>query len=182
MKPGIVVVALLGGELAERIHDVQRRFDPRMAAELPPHVTLVGSSGLGPVAVRTDVDLLRDAIAPAAAATPPMELAFEPPMRFMQSRVVVLPLDPHGPMRALHERLAAGIRAAKIDTERPRFTFTPHCTLSFYREQPPAELRALLTFRADGHVTVDRIAGYRAAGPTGTKCIIELPLGASSQA
>src|SRR5690348_17738003 len=105
-----------------------------------------------------------------------MTLTFEPPMRFMQSDVVVLPLDPNGPVRALHERLADGIRAAKIVTERPRFTFTPHCTLSFYRELPPGELRDLLAMRFDESFVVDAVQAYRATGPRGTQRILELKL------
>ena len=42
------------------------------------------------------------------------------------------------------QRLAEGIRAAKIVTERPRFTFTPHVTLSFYPELSRDRLRELL--------------------------------------
>ena len=51
----------------------------------------------------------------------------------MQTQIVVLPLDPHGPLRTLHERIKmSGLRAA-----RPRFYFTPHVTLNLYRELPP---------------------------------------------
>jgi 2'-5' RNA ligase len=176
VKPGIVVVAELTGPLAARLHEVQQEYDPRMAAELPPHLTLIGSSGMGPISVRTDAERLREALLPGTRGTAPMTLVFEPPMRFMQSDVVVLPLDPNGPVRALHERLADGIRAAKIVTERPRFTFTPHCTLSFYRELPPAELRELLAFRVDEPLTIDAVQAYRATGPSRTERLFSLPL------
>ena len=105
-----------------------------------------------------------------------MTLHFEVPMRFMQSDVVVLPIDPNGPVRALHESMAERIRAAKIVTERPRFTFTPHCTLSFYRELPAGELRELLAMRFDESFTVDAVQAYRATGPRGTQRILELAL------
>ena len=87
MKPGIVVVAELAGPVAERIHDAQKEYDPRMAAEPPPHLTLIGSSGMGPISVRTDPERLREALLPGTRGTPPMSLAFEPPIRFMQSDV-----------------------------------------------------------------------------------------------
>src|SRR3954464_4981298 len=105
-----------------------------MAAGPPPHVTLVGSSGLGPIAIDTPSDELRAALAPVAATTPALTLHFEPPIRFMQTDIVVLPLDPHGPIRHLHEQIIQQLRALRIRAEQPRFTFTPHCTLSFYRE------------------------------------------------
>jgi hypothetical protein len=59
VKPGIVVIAELSGSVAERIHEVQERYDPRMAAELPPHLTLIGSSGMGPISVHTSPETLR---------------------------------------------------------------------------------------------------------------------------
>jgi 2'-5' RNA ligase len=176
VKPGIVVVAELTGPAAERIHITQEQYDPRMAAELPPHLTLIGSSGMGPISVRTDPERLQEALLHGTRGTAPMTLVFEAPMRFMQSEVVVLPLDPNGPVRALHERLAEGIRAAKLVTERPRFTFTPHCTLSFYRELPPALLRELLAMRFEDPITVDAVQAYRATGPSGTQRLFSLPL------
>lgn len=178
MKPGIVIVAELTGALATRVHAVQERFDPRMAAELPPHLTLVGSSGMGPISVHTSPERLREALIPAVAGIAPMTLQFQPPMRFMQSNVVVLPIDPNGPVRELHESMAERIRAARIVTERPRFTFTPHCTLSFYRELPPSELKELLAMRFEEPVVVAAIQGYRATGPRGTQRILEITLGA----
>ena len=177
MKPSIVIIASLTGRAADEIHELQRRFDPRMAAELPPHVTLIGSSGVGPISERTDAEMLRAALAPVAAQTSAMTLRFEPPMRFMQSKVVVLPLDPHGPLRALHERLAEGLRAAKIATEHARFTFTPHCTLSFYRELEATSLRELLAVRIEGSVAVDRIHAYRALNASRTEELFTLELG-----
>ena len=48
----------LNGDVAARVLDVQRRFDPRMAAELPPHVTITGSSGVGPISPDTTEDEL----------------------------------------------------------------------------------------------------------------------------
>jgi 2'-5' RNA ligase len=107
-----------------------------------------------------------------------MTLRFEPPMRFMQSNVVVLPLDPNGPVRALHERMADRIRAAKIITERPRFTFTPHCTLSFYRELPDRALRELLAMRFEDSMRIEAVQAFRATGPAGTERLFTLPLSA----
>ena len=174
-----MVIAALVGPVAERVHDIQERYDPRMAAELPPHLTLIGSSGLGPISARTSPEVLRAAILPVAESTPRLELRFEPPMRFMQSNVVVLPLDPNGPVRTVHERIAAEIRVAGIVHERARFTFTPHCTLNLYRELPAAELRELLTFRIDDSVLVDAVQAYRSTGPIGTELLFSLPLAGS---
>ena len=172
MKPGIVVIAIVGGEAGERIAALQKRFDPRLAAELPPHVTLAGSSGMGPIDVKTPLEQLRGALGPIAADTPPMTLRFERPHRFMQTNLVVLPLDPHGPIRALHERM----KTSELRYEPPRFAFTPHCTLNFYRELPAPELRAVLAERVDEPFVLDRIAAYRTLSLTRTELMLELEL------
>lgn len=176
MKPGIVVIAELSGETAKRILEVQQQYDPRMAAELPPHLTLIGSSGLGPISVRTSPESLREALLPATDSTAPMTLRFDPPMRFMQSDVVVLPLDPNGAVRTLYEGMAERIRAARIVAERARFTFTPHCTLSFYPELSSQAVRELLSMRFSESFVIDAVQVYRAAGPVGTQELFELRL------
>ncbi len=173
MKPGIVILAELSGPAAERVHGLQQRYDPRMAAELPPHITLAGSSGMGPIDVETPLEELRDKLEPIARETQPLVVQFEPPHRFMQTNLVVLPLDPHGPVRELHER----IRRAGLRYEPARFTFTPHCTLNFYRELPAAELRELLAVRVREPVTIDRIDCYRTVDLTRTEKLLELELG-----
>lgn len=176
MKPGIVVMSALHGELAERVHTIQQRFDPRMAAELPPHITITGSSGMGPISPATTDDEVRAALARVAEGTAPFSVRFEPPMRFMQSLVVVMNVDPNGPIRALHER----IKSTGLVYEAPRFTFTPHCTLSFYPELSREQLRELLRFRIDEPVVVDSIQAYRAVTLTRTKKVVDLPLTGST--
>jgi len=172
MKPGVIVMAELHGELAERVLEIQRRFDPRMAAELPPHVTITGSSGMGPILPRTSDDELRAAIEPVAAATAPITVALQPPMQFMQSKVVVMQIDPNGPIRALHER----IKLSGLLYEQPRFTFTPHLTLSFYPELTRDRLRELLRIRISEPVVIDSIQAYRAIDLTRTVKVLDLPL------
>jgi 2'-5' RNA ligase len=81
---------------------------------------------MGPIAPDTPREELDATLGAIAAETAPITLRFGRPTRFMQTQIVVLPLDPHGPLRALHERIkTSGLRAA-----RPRFYFTPHVTLN----------------------------------------------------
>jgi hypothetical protein len=50
-KSGIFIIAPIGGEVGARISELQRQYDPRLAAmDQAPHVTLAGSSGMGPIA------------------------------------------------------------------------------------------------------------------------------------
>ena len=117
MKAGIFVVAELGDPVREKILEVQRWADPRLAAGTPPHITMVGSSGVGPMPLGTPVELLRERIEPITRETAPITMRFERPHRFMQTDIIVLPLDPHGPLRVLHDRVArsgTSIRARAI--------------------------------------------------------------------
>jgi hypothetical protein len=93
-------------------------------------------------------------------------------MQFMQSTVVVLPIDPNGPIRALHER----IKLSGLTYERPRFTFTPHVTLSFYPELSRDALRELRRFRITESILIDKIQAYRALDLTRSIRIADFPL------
>lgn len=172
MKPGIVILSELQGELRDRILEIQRRFDPKLAAGIPPHLTLTGSSGMGPISTSTTTDELRAALEPVARETAPLTLSFLPPIRFMQTNVVVLPLNPNGPVRVLHER----IKSSGLSYEQPRFTFTPHVTLSFFRELSPSDAKALLALRIPGPVMIDRISAHRTVDMVNAKKLFELPL------
>jgi 2'-5' RNA ligase len=172
VKPGIVLLAELAGPVADRILAIQKRFDPRMAAELPPHVTLSGSSGMGPIPPDVPAETIRSFLEPIARKTNPLTVYFQPPMKFMQSKVVVLPIDPHGPIRALHDR----IKTSGVPFEKPRFAFTPHCTLSFYPELSRDKVTELLSIRIDEPVTIDRIAAYKSITLTRAESILELHL------
>ena len=176
MKPGIVVMSELRGDIADWLTTIQRQYDPRLAAELPPHITITGSSGMGPIAASTTDETLREALEAVTKSTTPFTVQFRPPTRFMQSTVVVMTIDPHGPIRALHER----IKSSGLSYEPPRFTFTPHCTLSFYPELARERLRELLRTRFDAPVAIDSIQAYRTVTLTRTRKVLDLPLTGSS--
>jgi 2'-5' RNA ligase len=158
---GIFITAELTGAVAAQVRDVQRRFDPRLANELPPHVTLLGSSGAGPIRPDTPREVLRAALEPVGVASPPVHVRFGAPYRFIGREIVILPLDPHGPLRTLHERL----KSAGLSHELARYPFTPHCTLSFYPTLTPESLRALLAVRVEEPFTIDRLRVYHTRAP-----------------
>ena len=172
VKSGIFVIADIPDPVGARIAELQARYDPRLSRFGRPHVTLAGSSGMGPIAADTPLDELREKLGPIAADTAPITLRFGRPSRFMQTQIVQLPLDPHGPLRTLHERIkTSGLRAAP-----PRFFFTPHVTLNLYRDLPPEALKALLAERFDDPVTVAAIAAYLTRDTGETKHLLTLPL------
>jgi 2'-5' RNA ligase len=172
MARGIFMVAELTGEAREQVLEVQRWADPKLAGTSPPHITLVGSSGVGPIAWDTDVDDVAAAVGPIAASTPPITVHFGAPVRFMQTEIVVLPLDPHGPLRTLHERIAtSGLRF-----ERARFAFSPHCTLSFFPVITPEMQRRLMRVRVSVPVVIDSLQFYLTPDIGTGRKVLELAL------
>ena len=172
VRGGIYVVADLRGAAAERVREIQRRYDPKLAATAPPHVTLTGSSGLGPIDPATTELELRRALEPVTRATPPLVVRFGAPVQFMQTTFIVLPIDPHGPIRELHDGIGrSGLRFLGV-----RHMFTPHTSLSLYPELPREKLRALLAERVEGETTLDAIQLYRSMDPMKPKLLLEFGL------
>lgn len=176
-QSGIFILVNLQGELADKVHAIQQRYDPRMANFARPHFTLIGSSGAGPIAADTPIDRLHEVLDPIARTTEPLTLHFERPVRFMQTNTFTLPLDPHGPLRALHDR----IKRSKLTFARSRHAFTPHVTLSHYRTPTEAEVRELLAVRIDEPFVVDHLAVSLTAEPSAPRTLFELELTGSGQ-
>ncbi len=170
--PGIFVVTDVRGDVGERIQQIQRRYDPKLANYLPPHITLAGSSGVGPIDASTDRVILRDVMEEIAETTAPLSLKFGAPIRFMQTDIIVLPLDPHGALRELHERIAR----SGLSFQAARFAFTPHVTLSFFRTLTAEMRRELLAIREDGFFELDHIRCSLTDEPMPPRAIFELPL------
>lgn len=158
---GIFITTELEGAVAEQVHALQEEFDPKMARYLPPHVTLTGSSGAGPLPADLPVAELREKLLPIAAATAPITLRFGPPERFVGRNIVSLRLDPHGPLRELHER----IRTSGLPFGPARYPFTPHCTLNLYPELTPDKLKRMLAVRVDEPFTIRTLCVYHTHEP-----------------
>ncbi|MBV6522042.1 MAG: hypothetical protein MNPFHGCM_02186 [Gemmatimonadaceae bacterium] len=169
---GIFVLVDVRGVAGDQIRSIQRRFDPKLAATNPPHLTLVGSSGLGPIAPGTSEAEMRERIARIAEAVRPVTVTFGRPLRFMQRDIVVLPLSPHGPLRELHERIGR----SGLSFLPTRFPFTPHVTLSFFRTLPRGELRELLAERVDEPFAIDHLRFSLTDDPLPVRNLFELPL------
>lgn len=172
---GIFITAELPRAVATRIRAVQQRFDPRLARELPPHVTLIGSSGAGPIRPDSTVEQLQASILPLTAACDPIEIVFQPPMRFIGREIVALPIDPHGPVRALHEAL----KTSGMSYQVARWPFTPHCTLNYYATLTPESLRHLLAVREPERWTLRMLRVYHSRDNIPPKLLFDAPLGTS---
>ena len=169
---GLFIIAEVGGAAGSIIRDLNQRYDPRLARYKPPHVTLTGSSGVGPIAQPVSTAELWDKLAPITSSTGMLSLELGVPMRFMQSNIIVLPLDPHGPLRILHDRIAT----SGLPFQRARFTFSPHCTLSLYPTLSKEKERELMSVRVRAPVIIDSIVVYRTMDPQPAKKLLELPL------
>lgn len=174
---GIFVLAELPGEIADRIREINERYDPRLARYRPPHITLTGSSGAGPIPASVTVDEIRGKLEPITANTKPISLSFQPPQRFMHTDIVVLPIEPHGPIRALHD----GIITSGLPFTQARYTFSPHATLSLYQSLDPKSIRELLKTRMPEPFVINAIQVYYTRDPQPSRKLLELQLTGGSK-
>jgi 2'-5' RNA ligase len=169
---GIFILAELPEEMGERIRVVNERHDQKLARYRPPHITLTGSSGVGPIPPAISVEELRAKLQPITDTTAPITLSFGPPQRFMQTDIIVLPIDPHGPIRVLHDRLAT----SGLPFTKARYTFSPHSTLSLYRSLDPKSVSELLKTRMPEPFVISAIQLYHTRDPQPSRKLLELPL------
>ena len=173
---GIFILAELPGEIGERIRAINERYDTKLARYKPPHITLTGSSGAGPIPPSTDVEEMREKLEPITDETAPITLRFKPAQRFMQTDIIVLPIDAHGPIRVLHDKLVT----SGLPFTRARYTFSPHCTLSLYPSLDPKSIRELLSTRMPEPFVISAIQLYHTRDPQPSRKLLELPLGGGS--
>jgi 2'-5' RNA ligase len=169
---GIFILAEVKGEAGKRIREINERFDVRLARYKPPHLTITGSSGVGPIPANVPVAELRAKLEPITSTTPPLELSLRAAQRFLQTNIIVLPLDHYGPLRALHDRIAN----CGLPFDRSRHTFSPHCTLSLYVTHPAEVEQELLRTRIDDTVLIDSIQLYHTRDPQPSRLLLELSL------
>jgi len=170
--PTIFILIEARGAAGERLAEIQRRFDPKLAARSGPHLTLTGSSGVGAIPGSLPVELLVKALTPVAATTRAFEATFGPAERFMQTNTVVLPLDPHGPIRDLHDRVAR----SGLPFGPAKFTFTPHVTLNYFATLTKDGMEQLLRTRIDEPLRVNHLQCSLARDPERPIVVAELPL------
>jgi 2'-5' RNA ligase len=174
---GIFILAELPAEIAERIGAINERYDPKLSRHKPPHITLTGSSGAGPIPPSVSVEKMRERLEPITRDTAPIELSFGAPHRFMQTNIIVLPIDPHGPIRVLHDRLIT----SGLPFTRARYTFSPHCTLSLYQSLDQESIREVLKTRIPEPFVISAIQLYHTRDPQPSRKLLELPLTGGSK-
>ena len=174
---GIFILAELPAEIADRVREINERYDPRLSRYKPPHLTLTGSSGAGPIPPSVGVEEMRQKLEPITRDTAPITLSFLPPQRFMQTNIIVLPLDPHGPLRMLHDRIIT----SGLPFTRARYTFSPHSTLSLYQSLDEKAIGELLKIRIPEPFVINAIQLYHTRDPQPSRKLLELPLTGGSK-
>ena len=171
-KNGLFIIAEIGGAAGTIISEINRKYDPRLARYKAPHVTITGSSGVGPIPPSVTTAELEEKLSPVTNTTAALTLDLGNPHRFMQSDIVVLPLSPYGPLRIFHDRIAT----CGLPFQRARFTFSPHCTLSLYPTLTREVERELMAIRVRARAVIDRITVYQTLDPQPSKKLLELSL------
>jgi 2'-5' RNA ligase len=172
MADGIYIVADLFGDEADRIDALTRELDPKYANLFRPHVTLTGSSGAGVLPSGVSAEELITALTGAADDIAPLDFVFGGPERFPATNIIMLPLPVHGQVRWLHDRIArCGLPFAA-----PRFAFTPHCTVHFFRTMSDDTWRRARRFRVRGPIRVERIQAYETRAPQRAKLLCDIAL------
>jgi len=174
---GIFILAELPLEIADQVRAVNERYDPKLSRYKPPHLTLTGSSGAGPIPPSTTVEEMREKLEPITRDTAPITLSFQPAQRFMQTNILVLPVDSHGPLRILHDRIVA----SGLPFTRARYTFSPHATLSLYQSLDAKSIRELLKTRIPEPFVINAIQLYHTRDPQPSRKLLELQLIGGSQ-
>jgi 2'-5' RNA ligase len=174
---GIFILAELPNEIAKRVREINERYDPKLSRYKPPHLTMTGSSGAGPIPPSVSVEQLREKLEPITSDTAPITLSFQPAQRFMQTNIIVLPIDPHGPLRVLHDRIVS----SGLPFTRARYTFSPHATLSLYQSLDAKSIRELLKTRIPEPFVINAIQLYHTRDPQPSRKLLELPLAGGSK-
>jgi len=174
---GIFILAELPVVVAEQIRAINERYDPKLARSKPPHITLTGSSGAGPLSPSISVEEMQEKLEPITRETAPITLVFQKPQRFMQSDIVVLPIEPHGPLRVLHDKIIT----SGLPFTRARYTFSPHSTLNLYQSLDAKSTRELLETRVPDPFVIGAIQLYHTRDPQPSRKLLELPLTGGSK-
>jgi 2'-5' RNA ligase len=174
---GIFILAELPAGIADRVRAINERYDLKLSRYKPPHLTITGSSGAGPMPPSVSVEEMREKLEPITRDTAPITLSFLPPQRFLQTNIIVLPLDPHGPLRMLHDRIIT----SGLPFTRARYTFSPHSTLSLYQSLDERAIRELLKTRIPEPFLINAIQLYHTRDPQPSRKLLELSLTGGSQ-
>jgi 2'-5' RNA ligase len=138
-KAPTYIVLDLPPPIKEWVSAVRSRFDAYQA-QLPPEITVAGSSGLGVLSENQDAEFVFRAVEKVALEFLPIHTAFVSIERFPNVPIFWLKPRDRAPFDILHQALTvAGIKFCPSP-----FPFNPHCTISSTVEHCDERVRELL--------------------------------------
>ncbi len=146
---------------ASRVRSIQARHGYGQSAELPIHVTLVGSNGIGDMILEGDPGATFARIDAIAAATAPIVASFGAVIRFPRTDTFALTLADDGRVTALHEAIAR----SELRFDPSPYPFQPHCTITSDRPVSSADAAQLLALRVAGSITLRVVHVFRVHPP-----------------
>jgi 2'-5' RNA ligase len=155
------IVLDLPKSIASTIHKIRAEQGDDFQASMPNEITVVGSSGVGPIAQDQDPDEFFKIIDEIAATTPPITVSFDKVHRFPGTDTVVMKLKNETLIQSLHQRFVeSGIKFQDID-----FAYEPHCTLRSKSPLTDQEMEELSKLKIEGDFTLQTLSVYAMPPP-----------------
>lgn len=155
------IVLELPEPIASMIHKIRLEQGDEFQASMPEEITIVGSSGVGPIAKDQDPDELFKAIDEIAASTSPITVSFDKAHRFPGTDIVVMKLKDDTLVRSLHQRfIDSGVKFQNSD-----FPYQPHCTIRSKSPLTDQEMEELSKLKIEGNFTLQTLSVYRMPPP-----------------
>ena len=135
-----------------------RRRDPDWRGDpVPPHITVIGSNGVGAFSAGQDLTRVRATIERIAAATSPLTVELGAVERFPNSDVFAFRLVDDRGVRELHGRIVD----SGLDLEPSPWPFEPHVTV--WPRPTTGDAATIADAKVSGTFVLDSIAIYREA-------------------
>lgn len=132
----------LPSEIAQEVRVLRSLYDP-FEAQLPPEITIAGSSGIGTIAASQNADEVFRAVEEVGNKLLPFTSAFVSVEQFPGVQIFWLkPRD-----RAPFDALQRGLLDAGIQFNSNPFPFNPHCTISATVELSMSQERELRSMK-----------------------------------
>ena len=116
---------------------------------------------------------MREALTRVCETIAPLDFVFGAPERFPATNIIMLPCRCMG--RCGGCMIAS--RTAGCRLRAPKFAFTPHCTVHFFRTMTDEAWQRARRFRVRAPIRVDRIQAYVTREPQPATLVCEIPLG-----
>lgn len=151
------VVMELPYPIRERVQRLRDCFDPVLANNIPPEITVAGSSGVGPIAPGQDGRKILKSLASIAHQWQPFRAELGPVRQFPNSTVYAFSVKDEEPFYRFHRALlATGIRFKPSE-----YPFSPHCSLHIWGKLPKKAHQRISSCSVKGEFLIDSFALYQ---------------------